>query len=359
MSSQTWFLAVTAFVFGTVVGSFLNVVIYRLPRNLSVVYPEHSFCPNCSRRLGALDLVPLFSFLLLGRKCRGCKQPISWRYFNVELLTGVLWASLYLRFSGSAADAVAMMLFTAVLIPIYFIDFATFTIPNSLTVLAYVIAVGRDAWGIAQHEVGHDLLFGWLPRSIVAGMIGALVFGLTRVAGSLWKRVEAMGLGDPVLARAMAAMLISIVPVGAQWFRLIPIWVVLSVTSGALVGGFLIYYRTWREARSASANKRDSEADSAGIHEDSAGEKPNLAEQILDIGQMLVLWDIVLDLRYWIVTARQTDKKPPEGDEVVDLGPIEPTAIPFGPFLVLGFLGAAFIGEWLTAAYIAFAFPKG
>src|SRR5437763_872517 len=147
MTAPMWFWIVTTFLFGICIGSFLNVVIYRLPINKSLVKPEYSFCPNCNRRLTALDLVPLFSFLALGRKCRGCKQPISWRYFTVELLTGLLFVAVYLKFPQNAPDCVALLLFTSVLIPIYFIDFATFTIPLSLNLLAFVIAVGRDVWG--------------------------------------------------------------------------------------------------------------------------------------------------------------------------------------------------------------------
>ncbi len=84
----TWLGSLIAFVYGTVVGSFLNVCIYRLPEERSIVNPP-SHCPNCDTRLKAVDLIPLLSFLFLGRKCRYCGAPISWRYFTVELITGV------------------------------------------------------------------------------------------------------------------------------------------------------------------------------------------------------------------------------------------------------------------------------
>lgn len=77
-----------AAILGLMIGSFLNVCIYRLPAGLTIVR-GHSFCPNCKHDLGALDLVPVFSYLLLGRRCRYCHEPISSRYMRIELLTGV------------------------------------------------------------------------------------------------------------------------------------------------------------------------------------------------------------------------------------------------------------------------------
>jgi len=78
-------------ILGLLIGSFLNVCIYRLPAGLTIVH-GHSFCPRCSHDLRALDLVPVFSFLLLGRRCRYCHEPISSRYMRIELLTGAYFA---------------------------------------------------------------------------------------------------------------------------------------------------------------------------------------------------------------------------------------------------------------------------
>ena len=84
-----WFWAAVVFVYGAVVGSFLNVCIWRLPRDESVVHPP-SHCPHCAKSLAPADLVPLASQTLLRARCRYCGIGISWRYFGVELLTG-LW----------------------------------------------------------------------------------------------------------------------------------------------------------------------------------------------------------------------------------------------------------------------------
>ena len=80
-----------AAIFGLLIGSFLNVCIYRLPAKITIV-KGHSFCPNCKHPLNTFDLFPVFSYLLLGRKCRYCREPISSRYMKVELLTGVYFA---------------------------------------------------------------------------------------------------------------------------------------------------------------------------------------------------------------------------------------------------------------------------
>ncbi len=92
-----WLGSLIAFTYGIVVGSFLNVCIYRWPNEQSIVKPP-SHCPKCNTRLKGVDLVPLFSFLFLGRKCRYCGAPISWRYFTIELITGLMFLAVYLKF---------------------------------------------------------------------------------------------------------------------------------------------------------------------------------------------------------------------------------------------------------------------
>ncbi|MCH8979128.1 MAG: prepilin peptidase, partial [Armatimonadetes bacterium] len=86
---------VLGFWIGAAVGSFLNVVIYRLPRGMSVNKPANSFCPSCKHRLTALDLVPLLSWVFLRGKCRHCGSKISSRYFIVELINASIWALIW------------------------------------------------------------------------------------------------------------------------------------------------------------------------------------------------------------------------------------------------------------------------
>jgi leader peptidase (prepilin peptidase)/N-methyltransferase len=353
MSGPVWFWTTTVFLFGICIGSFLNVVIYRLPLGISVAEPQWSFCPNCRARLTGLDLVPLFSFLLLGQKCRTCKQPISWRYFSVELLTGLLFAALFLQFQNDVPTAVSLLLFAALLVPIYFIDLATFTIPDSLNLLAFVVAVGRDLVGILRHETGYGLLWGWLPRSIAGAVIGVLIFGAIRLAGWLWRRQEAMGLGDVLLARGMGAMLALLVPAGSSVLRLFPIWILLACLSGLIVGPALIFLRrrTQIEADSGETDRGNTGTTGEEIESDES----SLGRELKDIGYCLLLGDAWELLRGLL---RREQASAVAAAEPEDDWQPAPSAIPFGPFLVIGFLATVFIGEWVTLHYLAFAFPK-
>ena len=137
-----WFGSAIAFVYGTIVGSFLNVCIYRLPEEQSIVKPP-SHCPKCNTRLKGIDLVPLFSFLFLGRKCRYCKTPISWRYFTVELATGLLFVATYLRY-GYSIDFFPYVLFISALIVAFLVDLDHWIIPDQVSVAGVVFGLGRD-----------------------------------------------------------------------------------------------------------------------------------------------------------------------------------------------------------------------
>ena len=351
MTVQTGFWIVTTFLFGISIGSFLNVVIWRLPRGGSLTKPQWSYCPNCEHQLSALDLIPLFSFLLLGQKCRYCKKPISWRYFGVELLTGLLFVSLYLRYPQDAPNAVFMLLFAALLVPMYFIDLDFFIIPEALNLLAFVVAVGRDVYGIVTHEAGHELLWGWLPRSILGAVVGVLIFGAVRVLGWIWKRQEAMGLGDVLLARAMGAMLISVVPVGANPLRLFPIWVFLSCISGLVLGGGKLLLARSKQSLAVEGASQLQE------DEPPAEDNSSIGKELYEIGLCLWLGDAIEYIQECMPAARKSKQKEAEAAQTDDWKPA-PSAIPFGPGLIVGFLATVFCGEIFTAWYLAYAFPK-
>jgi leader peptidase (prepilin peptidase) / N-methyltransferase len=359
MSPQVWFWTVVAFLGGITIGSFLNAVIYRLPRNLSMLMPKHSICPNCNNTLAPIDLIPLLSFLALGRKCRQCKQPISWRYFNVELLTGALFVALVLRFPQpqDAPNCIALLMFTTVMIPIFFIDLATFHIPASLNILAFLIPLGRDVWGIVKHEPGHAPLWGWLPPSLLGALVGVLIFGTVRVAGWLWKRREAMGLGDVLLARGMGAMLVSTVPPQivangpGNLLRLFPLWVIFACLSGIIVGLIMIRLRPAAVVAVVANTEDDAAGAEIGKAED---DNSSLLKELGWVGYCLVLGDLWQYLDYNLKLLRHVPMEPePEPEFTPD-----PSAIPFGPFMVIGFLATVFCGEALTAWYLAYALPK-
>ena len=357
MTPTAWLWSITALLFGLNIGSFLNVVIWRIPRGGSLLSPKFSYCPHCNRQLTPAELIPLFSFLLLGRRCRTCKQPISWRYFTVELITGLLFLGLALRFQASPTDAVFLMLFTAILVPMTFIDIDFFAIPDQLNLLAFLLAIVWDAWGIAHHEANHALVWGWLPRSILGAVWGVLVFGSVRVAGWIWKRVEAMGLGDVLLARAMGAMLLQMVPVGQPLWRLFPSWVLLSCVAGMVVGIPTIIFRAKRDQTVSKRGNGEVEVEQKLLEDDE--EIGSLAGELREIGFCLMLGDLVEFVRDKRAAARgESSSAPPEPTIAEEDFTPAPTAIPFGPFLAIGFLATVFVGEFLTSSYIAWALPK-
>ena len=130
------FIGIFIFLAGLCAGSFLNVCIYRIPLEKSVVFPPSS-CPACGNRLKAVDMIPVLSYIGLKGKCRSCKAPISAQYPIVELLTGILWVLVYLRY-GLSFEALALTFFFSLLIPVFFIDFSQLIIPDELVITGLI-----------------------------------------------------------------------------------------------------------------------------------------------------------------------------------------------------------------------------
>jgi leader peptidase (prepilin peptidase)/N-methyltransferase len=201
----TAFLVFVCALLGLVIGSFLNVVIYRVPRGESVVRPR-SHCPGCGEQVRPRDEVPLVSWLLLKGKCRDCGARISARYFVVELLTGVLFAGIAARF-GYSADLPAYLYLAAISVALALIDLDVRRLPNSLTLPSYL--VGAVLLAIAA-LVGHD--GGALLRAF-AGMAalyvaffalafaypGGMGFGDVKLAGVLGLYLGWLGWGSVVV----------------------------------------------------------------------------------------------------------------------------------------------------------------
>jgi len=197
------------FALGCVVGSFLNVCIYRLPRDRSVIAPP-SHCPQCGARLRPAELVPLFSFLALGGKCRHCGGLISWRYFAVELLAGVVFLAVW-EAAGGGMQALPWWIFASVVIAVVFTDLDHMIIPDKLVIAALAAAVLDEGLRVAA---GQPLLSvavlgtaARLPRVVAGGGLGLLVFVGIRWFSQLLFRREGMGLGDVKLAGAAGALL--------------------------------------------------------------------------------------------------------------------------------------------------------
>jgi leader peptidase (prepilin peptidase)/N-methyltransferase len=168
-----------AFVMGAVIGSFLNVCIYRLPRDLSVNQPRRSFCPACEKPIPWQQNLPLVSWLWLRGKCARCGSRIAFRYFAVELLTALLFLTLWIVFPWKVA--LAYWLLVSLLIVANFIDFEHFIIPDEITIggtvagvlasLALPVLMGEDSrWRALIQSLGAAALgYGLLWIVLEAG----------------------------------------------------------------------------------------------------------------------------------------------------------------------------------------------
>ena len=231
---------VIAGIFGAVIGSFLNVVIHRVPREESIVLPS-SRCPSCGAAIAFYDNVPVLSYMMLGGRCRGCKVHISARYPAVEALTALLWVAVAWRDGLSFALPFDLIFVTAIT-ALIFIDAEHMILPNAITYPGIVFAlIARVALPFLMGEPHFDdlpMLLGGLlagmpvwAASLVGALIGALAGGGSLwLMGWLWEKlrgVEAMGLGDVKMMFMVGAYL--------GW-RLTVLNIFLGVFSGSLIG---------------------------------------------------------------------------------------------------------------------------
>lgn len=191
------------FLFGSVVGSFLNVCIHRLPRGESIIFPD-SHCPSCKRSLPWYLNIPFVSYLMLGRRCAFCKAKISFRYFLVEALTAVMFAVLYWRFGVRPEFFIYTALFS-VLIVISFIDIEHWIIPDELSVPGTVMGLlVSAAYPRLQGEVSRLAALGDSLFGMVFGFVSLYLIGLL---GKLAYKKEAMGGGDLMLLMFIGSFL--------------------------------------------------------------------------------------------------------------------------------------------------------
>ena len=223
---MTALIAVVCGVVGLCVGSFLNVVIYRVPRRESVVRPR-SKCPTCEAPIAERDNIPVLSWLLLHGRCRACGATIRARYPMVELASAALFVAAGIRFSHSWALP-AFCLFFAALLAITVIDFDHFIIPNRVIyptlfitapLLVAAAALGGD-WRDAEHAViGGAAGFGALFVVHVISPRG-MGFGDVRLAGVIGMMLGWLGLGFVVLALFLAFLLASVVGIALMVTRI-------------------------------------------------------------------------------------------------------------------------------------------
>ena len=191
------------FVLGLTVGSFLNVCIYRLPREKSIIKPR-SHCPNCNKLIRWFDNIPLLSFIALSGKCRYCKAKISFQYFIVELLTGLLFLLFYNNF-GFTFFSLIYIIFVCGLIIATFVDFNFRIIPDEINMGGIILGLIVSFIYPYLHNSSSHLI--GLYRSFLGIVIGGGIIWITGIIGDFIFKKETMGGGDVKLLAMIGAFL--------------------------------------------------------------------------------------------------------------------------------------------------------
>jgi leader peptidase (prepilin peptidase)/N-methyltransferase len=244
---------VIAGLFGLLIGSFLNVCIYRWPRDLSVVRPR-SACIECGKPIAWYDNVPVLSYLILGARCRQCGACIHWRYPLVELFTAICFA-YFVHQSGLSVEALKYCVFSSIVIALVFCDLDTLLLPDELTVGGFFIGLAFALFTAVPNKTAPDTtfhliasLFGVLPGPR-SGMLGEALLGAVVPAGSIWfggwlfeklRHKEGLGFGDVKMLAMVGAFL---------GIRGALLTIVLGAVAGSVVG-LLFIKLTHKEAAS-------------------------------------------------------------------------------------------------------------
>ena len=216
---------------GLLIGSFLNVCIYRVPRKLSVVSPARSYCPKCERQLSWYENIPVLSWLIQLAKCRGCGQPISGQYPLVEILSAIAGAATFLKY-GATPSSLIIFLLTESLIVITFIDLEFRIIPNVISfpgiTLGLILGIVSQYTNLLAEPVTQsalDSLIGMLVGGGFFYVIGVFYYWISKRVGLGGGDIKLMGMVGAILGwRAIAPTIFagsifgSIVGIAAMLF---------------------------------------------------------------------------------------------------------------------------------------------
>ncbi len=302
---------IVGFWLGAVIGSFLNVVIYRLPRAISLGNPAHSFCPSCGHRLEARALVPLLSWAFARGKCVYCGAKVPARYFWVELVNGALWAWLWQIFfvatpaAGPWPLGCAYALAAAALVAIIWIDWELYIIPDQIN--AFLLAVG----------LGYGVFAGNLAGALWGAFAGwALLFGVA-FFGRVAFGKDAMGHGDIKMMRGVGAILGT---------KLLIADFMIAIVLGLVVSVAML----------AAQSRRPKPALAEGESEEEEWQ-PEPIRELLVLGISYLLCLDIVAIWWKGLYPRLGFTPEPENIEEDDWTPTA-TTIPFGPYLAAGAL---------------------
>ena len=181
VSFYYWLFAAVAFVLGAAIGSFLNVGIYRLPREISINQPRRSFCPSCKTQIPWQQNIPLLSWLFLRGRCANCGTRIAFRYFGVELLTALLFLAVWQIFPWQIA--VAYWVFVSILLIATFVDLEHFIIPDQITIGGTI--AGVVASFLVPDLMNADSRMAALIRSALAAALGYVILWIVLEGGKI------------------------------------------------------------------------------------------------------------------------------------------------------------------------------
>ena len=338
---------------------------------MSLAEPRHSICPHCRTTLGWGELVPLFSWLVQRGKCKHCGVKVSSRYFWVELITGSLWGAVWYQqlvvslepgafLDSDVVAAVGFMLFSAAIVVAIFTDLAHYIIPDEVNAAMFIIGVGMN---VAYMATGNDKAWMWgMPSSIAGALVGIGVLWGIAFLGRVAFGKDAMGHGDIKMARGIGAVLLP---------ALAGISFVLAVALGAVFGIVIIALRPMLE-RKAEERKAAKEAEAAAARAQAVAEGEEVTEpvsvpvdedededyepeSIPSLLKSLVGYLLLMDIfglfkpaiyKYWF------GEDPTESESIDEDFEVEPTMIPFGPYLAVGALLAIFFSEPLMGLVI-------
>ena len=206
-------LSTFATALGAIVGSFLNVVIHRYPREESIVFPP-SHCPHCDVPIRWYDNVPILSFLVLLGRCRACRQPISWRYPLVELANALFYLAIYLH-TGPQIAFLFLAATVSMLIVLIYIDAEIQILPDIVDIPGIAVGLAIGALGLSASAPMLMLSESWLDVSVII------------CAYWLVRRVEGMGWGDSKMLAMIGALV--------GWRAVLGVLLIGSI-SGAIIG---------------------------------------------------------------------------------------------------------------------------
>ncbi|MBL8068313.1 MAG: prepilin peptidase [Armatimonadetes bacterium] len=325
---------------GAAIGSFLNVVIYRMPRGISIYKPAHSFCPSCQKQLTPRELVPLLSWAFQGGRCACGKNKIGARYQVVEVVTGILFAAIWYQqlcadpLSSSdpvfVIKAVGYMLFSAALVAAIFTDLAHYIIPDQINAFMLFAGLGMN---VAYASVGaKEAWVGGMPSSIAGALTGVGVLWGIAFLGRVLFRKDAMGHGDIKMARGIGAVLL---PMGAGMSF------AMAVALGAVIGAIQIaMFRSKPVPDNGSADEPAPEPEPIG--------------SLLKCGLGYVLCMDVFGLVWPKIYEWWFGENPYSIEEFEEEPEVEHTMIPFGPYLAAGALAVVLFAPQLELVVDAY-----